>query len=419
MTLITSILLALLAIGNTIIARSLLYPPAIFTTLWATLLAGLFFAGNMFYPVSSETLVIFILGTIGFSLGGFLILFSNSKPTYSFLSLLNSNGRFINKFLNLSLLLLVLSFPFYIIKLLALSELSGIDNFLIGIRAQTSSGIKGELGIGIWEYVVSFASFISLAAFYEKNNSRWAVVRASLLIALALLYQLSTGGRTGAILILISLAGITFIRVRKVTIKTASVVILFLIVIFSVPAILLNKGASQDASFIDNASSIGENIQFYVLSSLVAFDRVVVESPPRSHGLLTFRFFINMANALGASIDLPSSVLEYTETPNPTNIYTIYYPYYIDFGKLGIFVIMIMLGAIITLVYKFAIYGRPEAIILYGLCFGDLMLTNSGEPFIVALSFWIQATLIYIVLYKLPRISLNKSNVKHRGASFS
>lgn len=415
MTLMVSVLMACLAIANTMIGRSILYPPAFFTALWSALLVALYLSGDLFYSISSETLLIYFLGSLAFSIGGAIKV--SPLSTYSGLSWPKGNRPFVNKFLDIALVILVMLLPVYFRRLMELAALSGLDNFWIGIRAQTSSGIWSEEGLGILEYVISFATFTALAAFYEKNNSRWAKMRATLLIIITFVYQIATVSRTGATLTLLSLTGIALIQSRKIKLKIALTGVLMLLVVFSVPAILLNKGGSIDASITENISSISENIQMYTLGSLVAFDHVVVESPPRSLGLLTFRFFINVANSLGASIELPSSVLEYAEIPNLTNVYTIYYPYYVDFGMFGVIIIMFFLGLLISLVYKLAIGGSPEAIILYGMCFGSMILTNLGDPFIVALSFWIQAIFWISVLYRLPRLTINTTAVNHRPVS--
>jgi oligosaccharide repeat unit polymerase len=408
MTLMTSINLALLTVINILIGGSILYPPALFTAIWSALLAALYLSGNFFYSISSETLLIYFLGALSFSVGGLLHCPYVPLKKYFDLTQPRVTNQFVNRFLNMSLVILVILLPVYLKKLFELSTLSGLDNFWIGIRVQTSSGIKGEENLGVLNYLVSFAFFITLVAFYEKSSSRWAKVRAILIIIITFIYQIATVGRTSVTLILLGLIGIAFIMARKIKLRIVFVGIFLFLVIFSGTAFLLNKGGDIDLSITENVSSLSKTIQMYTLSSIVAFDNIVTESPPKTLGLLTFRFFINLANALGSRIDLPSPVLDYTITPNLTNIYTIYYPYYMDFGMFGIMMIMFLLGILITKIYKLAICGNLLAIILYGICFGSIILTNLGDPFIVAFSFWIQAIFWISVIYLFPRLTANK-----------
>ena len=119
---------------------------------------------------------------------------------------------------------------------------------------------------------------------------------------------------------------------------------------------------------------------------------------------LTFRFFAVLANVFGANIHVPQFSRPETDTPIPTNVYTIYFPYYSDFGILGVMVIMLTLGGMATLVYLAARRGHPPSVILYGLLLSGLLATNFTDPFLTALSTWLQAIVITLAIYSVPLI---------------
>ena len=111
---------------------------------------------------------------------------------------------------------------------------------------------------------------------------------------------------------------------------------------------------------------------------------------------------MRLANVFGAKIYVPALILDDTDTPAPTNVYTMYFTYYSDFGSPGVMVIMLALGGIHALVYHTARRGHPLSIILYGFLLASLLLTNANDPFLTGLSSWLQITVISLAIYSLP-----------------
>jgi oligosaccharide repeat unit polymerase len=400
--------------ANYRLSRSLLYPPAAFTCLWSILLLLLILSGDFFYPISDFTLILFMLGSVAFSAGGLLALIAKCETYLQS----RSASRQTAMLLDIALIALILMFPMYIGKLHELSALSGVDDFWMGIRTQTSTGVKENVDFGAFSYLLSFSNFVSLAALSESIRSSYSKRKTLLILAITFAYGFSTAARTGTITLLLSLVCVLLLH-GKFKIKTALIVAVSFFILFAAPAVLLGKGGAKDAGIAENLTSLIENLQVYALAGMVAFDQTVLRPGVIESNNSTFMFFAALLKALGRSfgfqLQTAPTVLDYTATPWLTNVYSVYFPYYSDFGLWGLMAIMFSLGAVLSFFYRFAVTGRPEFILLYSLSFGFLMITSFAEAFLTALSYWIQATIFAFVLYNAPSFSFsrNTARLKH------
>ncbi len=409
--------LALLSGMNAYIAKSYLYPPAVFAALWSGLLVGLVISQNAFYAISSETLMVYLLGAVAFSAGGFLALLSSKGSAVPRQVVSPQRRSFVHVMLYIGLVVLVLLFPFYWRRLVQLSAASGYESFWVGLRYQIGYGY-GE-GLGVFAYLITLARFLALVAFYENDGSLAGRFRAYSLMILALTYDILSAARYGAILLVFGLIGVDWIRSGRIKVKPLLAGTVALLLIFFTVAILLEKGWSLDKPILENVKSVLKVFRLYVLGGLVAFDSAVRDPSSFSEigRISTLRFFFAIANAFGAKIDLPRFVTLFTMTPRPTNVYTIYFSYFLDYGWAGVVMIMFALGGLMAWIYLAASRGNPQAAILYGMMLGFLMVSNSNEGFLTALSYWIQAISVVFVLYRWPLFSNLKTLTPRQEAS--
>lgn len=402
MIILVIIALILLAGLSKYITKSYLFPPGLYAIFWAGLLCLLVLSGDTFYEISIGTLAIYLLGAVMFCVGGLLTLGFSKEKIILKQSMAADRQKFVCRMIDSGLLILLIALPFYIAYLQQISDASGIDNFWIGLRAQTSTGEKVEEASTIFTYLPAWGTFLAFAALHanrQVTERRW---RTIMVIVLVIVYQFLTMSRTGLIETVVGLLAIDWIMTGKFNIKVWLILGLIFIIGFSVPAILLDKGGNVDAGIRENIFSIVEMSRLYLLGGLVAFDSVVNNIQFTQSEFLTLRFFISVAKALGADVNVPNLVQEYSMTPLPTNVYTIYFPYYVDFGLVGVISAMFILGVILTYIYRSAVQGNSQAILLYGVTISSLVLSVANETFLTALSFWIQATVFTCILYRTP-----------------
>ena len=408
MTLAAGIFLALLAAVNFRVRRSLFYPPALYSAWWAVLLIVLWLSGDVFYPLSLKTLAIYVLGAMAFTLGGLLRLLSHPSDTPA-PALSETQNRAAGRFLILCAVVLVVAFPFYWQRLQELRAASVYSDFWRAVRQQTSSDMPGDNPLGPFKYLVGAASFMAMVAVYQSDGSRRARIRTALILAITLLYHLLTAARVGAMTTLFGVLAVSRIRSGRIHWKSWCVGAVLLAIVFTVPAVLLNKGGDPLKGLGENTSGVLVSLRHYTVSGLVAFNDVV-DDPSVLPRWWSFRFFFALGHSLGLGVDVPPILLPFAPTPVLTNIYTIYASYFADFGLVGVAVLLCVHGFVLTMLYQAAIRGRPEAVILFGLAVSNLVLSAAADGFLVGLSYWIQAALCTLIVYRWPLLARSKGN---------
>jgi len=150
---------------------------------------------------------------------------------------------------------------------------------------------------------------------------------------------------------------------------------------------------------------VAYSFRLYSLGGIVACDQLIRTDANVSHGQIkSLRFFYAVGKALGFDLNVPQAVELPVPTPGPTNVYSIYFYYFKDMGWVGMAAIFVGLGALLSLLFSYALSGRPEAMVLSSLGCAFLVFTCSGDPFLNGLSSSIQAAAEVFLLYKVCRM---------------
>lgn len=416
LTVLFSFLIGLLAFYNYKIGKTYLYPPVIFSILWTGLLLALFLAGSMFYSITLETLIIYFLGTLAFSIGGFIAIAIFIKRGMSSVKIENDHNKsmreYKNYFINLTLLIAIIAFPFYYSRLTEIASYSGFENIWSAIRYET---VYGDVRLGLWSYMVGFVRFGAAISFLEYRIKNTGKIRAIIFIVISLAYDLFSMARTGAFFLLFMIFGQEIIMRKRINFRSILLIFIIIFLIFSIPGVLLEKVGSPLFSPYENLRSIFNSIMVYSLGGLVAFDNVVNNSDfysgPR---IVTFRFFIALLNRLGlSSYYVPRYIPIITYTPAETNVYTIYFSYFLDYGIAGIIICMLLVGFLCSLIFVKAYFQKsPSYVFLYGMIVPSILVSSLNEAFITALSYWLQAFIFLFFIYIFPKCFFKTKIIK-------
>lgn len=173
-----------------------------------------------------------------------------------------------------------------------------------------------------------------------------------------------------------------------------------LLVIFTVPAIILNKGGNSRLSISDNTDGVAGSMRLYLLGGLVAFDQVVMGSAPYIRPEYSLRPFYRVAQLLDSAVEVPPQNLPFTQVPELGNIYTIYCGFYVGFGLPGICIAMLIIGIALSWIYEHARAGSTQATVFYGLGVAFILISGAADSFLSGMSFNIQAALfVYMVFF--------------------
>lgn len=402
---VTILLMAGLTAINYRVSRSLLYPPALLAATWTGLLALLLAAGDMYYPISPPTMIVYLAGVVAFSVGAFFSThfftkaFAGTAPRVS-----RRPGGLI---LTGGLILLVVVLPLYWNHIQDLAAAAATEDFWRSVRVESvalgdDSSLKTFISL-LWEACSVLAVLLAVTAVAENKDSRFSKIRMVLLIAVALLYGMMAGMSGGAVSLALGLIGIDAIRRGGLRTKTIVASLIVALVSFDVVAALLSKGNTETgASISENVSGTADLVGIYVLGGVVAFDAVVEYPASITPVWSLWRVFKLTANKFGAGFDVPSIHAEYTDISNEYNgnVYTIYFSYYPEYGLAGVCVVMTILGGILTVIYQKAVHGNPRAVVLYAFVFSGIVLSGFSEYFFLGANFWFKAILYTMLAYR-------------------
>ncbi|WP_276858473.1 O-antigen polymerase [Bacteroides fluxus] len=181
-------------------------------------------------------------------------------------------------------------------------------------------------------------------------------------------------------------------RKKKISVKQLLTVTAICFALFVVMQLLRSNDVTD--------FSVLEFLAIYILSGTVAFDHF--EPLDMGTGSNVFRFFIALLNRLGLSnISANATILDYT-TVGPdsiTNVYTLLFPYFMDYGYVGIIVFSIVNGLLCGYFFKKSKNSEP-ALVLYSMLAFTIVFGFFGEILFANLSTFLQyAIYAYIPYY--------------------
>lgn len=278
------------------------------------------------------------------------------------------------------------------------NEIAGTSIFSIyGYTKLRWSIVFDDKSYGFLSYISTLSTIItSLYAVNYNNNKHLFFVS----FIVSIVYCFLMTGRT-YFLLLIILIIIPLLVLKKIKIKTVLLSAIFILFVFILMAALLNKGADLNNDFYDNINGIILNFRSYTVAPFVALSELLnnqhhnvlfAENILRTPYLIVNKIF-------NLNMELPSLIREYTATPFYTNVYTVYDPYYRDFGYIGFFFVpMFML--IHYVLFFYSCKKKGIYVFLYAASIYPLMMQFFQDQYFSLLSKWIQVFVFYFIFIK-------------------
>jgi oligosaccharide repeat unit polymerase len=402
---------AILAFLNFSIGRSVLYPPAQLCLIWSALLGTAMLSGSRFFSLSAESITVFSLGALAFSAGGALRLaFEQQSVRLTAPRPPSIHRRELNWLLTAALVLLIVFLPAFWRYIVSLAD-PRFSNLWWGIRAGTiaASEMQGLKSLERILYDNLSLSAILLAltamAYYgERGMSR--LVANSLLIV-ATLYNLATASRAGASTVVLGAVGIRMLKGRKVSWRHLIAGVVAVLVMYVPITLLRSKTGDPTVLVKQDVDTLVELALLYAVGPLAAFDAYVQNPAAVTETWSILHFFYHGANRLGFDVVAPSSHMGYVAVcpTAATNVYTMYFAYYPDFGILGVIVLTAIVGYFMVWLYCAVLPGsRNWLLVLYALAFEGTCKSGFNEAFYFGLNMWVKTGLFCLMLYALDRI---------------
>ena len=307
---------------------------------------------------------------------------------------LDFNKTVFNVFFVLSLIIT----PLYVYRVLQIVMMFSAEDLMNNVR---TLALYGE-GQGLLNYsIVINQSLFVVALWAHPKVHTWQVV--TLAIA-CLMNSLAIMEKESMFFVFIS---IVFVLFEKKIIKLRSILLFggILIVFFY----LFNLGRAEEGSQYQKEETLLDFFAMYVLSPPVAFCQLGQELTPQ-FGTNTFqRIYVFLARFGVSDIVVKEKLQEFVWVPIPTNVYTCFQPFFIDFGYRGIAFFAGVYGCLCGWLYR--LYKNKNGIGcgLYTYVVYALMLQFYQDNICYSLVYLVQFT-FFIALFtqKKVKLSFNK-----------
>lgn len=253
------------------------------------------------------------------------------------------------------LTLSVIITPLYVKKVMDIVMMFGTEDLMNNMRVLA---VYGE-GQGFLNYSIVINETLMIVALWSYPNVKlWQVVLAccgSLLNSLAIMEK-------GGLLLLIFC--VIFLLYQRKVIRMRSIVIIGVVVVvlaYGFTFARLGKAEVQG----DDDFSLFKFIAMYLLSPPVAYCTLSHELVPQ-FGAHTFPLVYLFMNKFGlGNYVFFDRLQDFVFVPVSTNVYTIFQPFYMDFGQLGIVVFAVVYGVMTGWAYRQMRNGKPFGKCLY------------------------------------------------------
>ena len=286
--------------------------------------------------------------------------------------------------------------PLYLYKIYKVVAMFGTEDLLFNLRILANAGEEDSLG-KLLKYInaVNQALFI-ICLWKSPNISRFkflTITLANLMCAFAIMEK-------GALFFLLFTT--LFVLYEKKKIKIRSILIwggavVFLFYGINIARDSQENSANNDASFLDFFA-------MYILSPPVAFEQVQEKLTPQ-FGSRTFAFFYAFASKMGwGTYVIKPKLQEFVQVPIYTNVYTVFQPFFEDFGYKGVAFFSTVYGIFTGWLYRQFRNGGVISRCLYAYVVEILILQFFQENLILSLSLLFQYVIVFTLILQ-QRIS--------------
>lgn len=398
MLLLTVLVLTSLSVINyRLSGRALFHPAVVYCSAWAMGLGLIWAVGDFFFPLSGPTLLIFIGGAITFSVGSAIVFWNPKTPREE------PTRELTYKFIKVWIVVILCCTPLAIQWMFRqIAEHPSSNFFVSASLTMLDESLQETTAYSFFANLITVADMIALVTFCEKERYKklWVVM-----LCIAILLNAMTAGRSGLVTIILAILCLDWLlhqRIRWKLFVTLGVVFSMAVVGL---AVYLGKGeAKTDASLAENAGPVFDGLVLYASGSLVAFDRVIRDPNITPHSWRVTNPFEHLWHKIDPQFEPNDTHTEFLAI-GPHNLaintFTGYFAY-IDLGYVGMILMPMAMGLLLSMFYKRATAGSKIWKIIYAYVFAGIPLSLFGEYFFLGINFTAKFYFLLWFLYAFP-----------------
>ena len=351
--------------------------------IWGLILGLYYLLDTDLYPITKQFYICFLLWLPIFCLCAIATYMLSSRSDYG----MTTGGIDFNKslfllFFGISLIIT----PLYVYRVIQIVTMFGTEDLMTNVR---TLAVYGE-GQGILNYsaVINQALFV-VALWAHPKIPIWQIVILGLACLMNALAIMEKGTM---FFVFVSTMFVLFekkvIRIR--TILTFSILIIILFYIF-------NLGRAGEDSDYQKEETLFDFFTMYALSPPVAFCQLSPEVIPQ-FGTNTFETVYLFLQRFGADVVVKDKLQEFVFVPVSTNVYTIFQPFFIDFGYRGVAFFAAVYGCVCGFLYRLFRNGNGAGTCLYTYAVYVLLLQFYQENVFLSMVFVLQFAFFIVLL---------------------
>lgn len=242
--------------------------------------------------------------------------------------------------------------PFYLYRIMQTIMLFDSADMLYNLRIMAIYGDE-NFGILNYTYVINM-SLLAVGIWHYPKIPLWKLLAIYFICSLSAFAIMEKG------MIFFFLAATVFVLYEKKVIKVRAIAIgaVAIVVLF----FFINNAREQSELSDEDSATFLDFFAMYILSPSVAYERVS-EDLSGQFGSNTFYTIYLFLNRFGGNFELHTKLQDYVWVPIPTNVYTIFQPFFQDFGQKGVAFFAFIYGVLSGWVYRLFRNGSA-----YGKC---------------------------------------------------
>jgi oligosaccharide repeat unit polymerase len=359
--------LAIFALANYRLRRSVLYPPFLFCAMW--LLDAIVYRLHLIdiNPLHPITMYVIAAGAILFSLGGLCAFLAPETMIATRLTIIGRPKIAASwlKYLIVLFLAVCVCFAIHAMMVVAAGA-GGVGGLFFAVARETviENINEGHESIPWYSYAATWTIFAA-TLFQTERRDRVSWIAA----AIAFVSCVISGGRGGFLFLFSSLICVYLIKATRerfaVAMRFARWPIAGFFLLFA-GLLFVDKNISTTTDVLTFA---GRSVVSYIVGPVAALDQVLLHpfdyAGAPNH---TFRFFLQIGSWLGLVSYTPAPGLDkFIFVPFGTNVYTAYKFFITDYGMWSSLAIMGLIGFLHTLLFRKAHSGSVLGLYLFAL----------------------------------------------------
>lgn len=303
--------------------------------IWALILGLYYLLNTQLYPITEQFYYCLVIWIPIFCVCSFLSYELTDSIKY------DNNIGFNKNIFTFFLVISMIITPLYVYRIYQIVSMFSVDDLMENVRILAVFGEgQGILGQSI---ILNQALLITALWAYPRIPL-WQVIIAAIACCLSALAIMEKGTLFFVFICII------FVLHHKKTIKLRTIIIAGLLLVGFFYLFNLQR-AGEDSDYSRN-ETIADFIAMYVLSPPVAFCQLMPEIIPQ-FGTNTFETIYHFMIRFGVNDVVEKfRTQDFVTVPIPTNVYTIFQPFYIDFGYKGIAFFSALYGIICGFLYR-------------------------------------------------------------------